>query len=139
MRCTLILESVSLHFSGNFSCIGSTSAGGSAMSDPLFLDVHYPPGEAQLTSSPESVYKEGPLSLHCILPDPGHPPASQFIWLKGGTEVLDKTNQTWTLEKVGLTTRTNISCQGVNIAGPGAVGTKKIGMDHNDDFSCAEP
>ena len=92
----LILESVSGHFSGNFSCVGSSPAGNSPMSDPLFLDVHYPPGEAQLTSSPEPLYKEGNLVLNCILPEPGHPPASQFRWLQGGAKAFDKTSQTWT-------------------------------------------
>ena len=96
------------------------------MSDPLFLDVHYPPGEAQLTSSPEPLYKEGNLVLNCILPEPGHPPASQFRWLQGGAKAFDKTSQTRTWEKVGLTSRANISCLGVNIAGQGVAGTKNI-------------
>ena len=40
----LLLEHVSRHFHGNFSCIGMNAAGPSPMSDPIELVVLYPPG-----------------------------------------------------------------------------------------------
>ena len=46
----LLLEHVSRHFHGNFSCIGMNAAGPSPMSEPIELVVLYPPGTAFKTN-----------------------------------------------------------------------------------------
>ena len=88
------------HFSGNFSCIGLNPAGASAMFPPLPLEVYYPPGKAQVISSPGTIYKGGSLFLHCSLDDPGRPAATHFMWGKGGDNLAGQTSQNWTINPV---------------------------------------
>ena len=123
----LILESVNRHFSGNFSCVGSTAGGQSLMSNLIPLEVHYPPGKAEVILSSVKVVKEGSLSLHCSLADPGLPPATYFKWTIGSTLVTEQTSNNWTIHSVTYNmSHTSISCQGGNEVGKGSIGTKDI-------------
>ena len=123
----LILESVNRHFSGNFSCTGSTQGGQSPMSNCIPLEVHYPPGQAEVILSSVKVVKGRSLSLHCSLADPGLPPATYFRWSLGNTLVTEQTTNNWTIHTVTYNmSQTSISCQGVNQVGMGSAGTKDI-------------
>merc|ERR1719270_121329 len=66
----LLLEEVSRHFHGNFSCIGSSEAGQSNMSPMVGLQVNYPPGRPTLTARDKTVYKGGSVTLACDLKEP---------------------------------------------------------------------
>ncbi|CAB4061168.1 unnamed protein product [Lepeophtheirus salmonis] len=85
----LLLEHVSRHFSGNFSCQGVNEAGWSDFSDEKILEVFYSPGTAFIQKDHDEVVKGESLSLTCGVSDPGRPPASTYIWKRGGHVVND--------------------------------------------------
>ncbi|XP_071742750.1 synaptogenesis protein syg-2 isoform X3 [Lepeophtheirus salmonis] len=115
----LLLEHVSRHFSGNFSCQGVNEAGWSDFSDEKILEVFYSPGTAFIQKDHDEVVKGESLSLTCGVSDPGRPPASTYIWKRGGHVVNDVTTYNWTINPVTLETEANISCVAVNEVGRG--------------------
>jgi len=131
----LVLESVNRHFYGNFSCIGISLAGRSHMSNSLLLEVLYPPGPARLSLSPNTqIFKGMPVTLSCLVSDPGKPAVSQYIWYKNGVKLKSHTNQTWTIQGSSLLSIANYSCQGVNTAGSGLHGTSEVNVSARPRF-----
>ena len=118
----LLLEHVSRHFHGNFSCIGMNAAGPSPMSEPIELVVLYPPGtafktnwtkmindrcpgNATLVRSSEEVVKGSEFTLTCLVPDLGRPRALLYKWSLGDHIVNHVTTETWTINPVTLETQ----------------------------------
>ena len=47
------------------------------------IKVFYPPGPARLSVSPNTqIFKGMPVTLSCLVSDPGKPAVSQYIWYK---------------------------------------------------------
>jgi hypothetical protein len=101
----LLLEHVSRHFHGNFSCIGMNAAGPSPMSAPIELVVLHPPGNASLVRSNQQVVKGSELTLSCLVPDLGRPRALLYKWTLGDHIVNHVTTETWTIDPVTLETQ----------------------------------
>ena len=116
----LLLEHVSRHFHGNFSCIGTNLAGVSEISAPSGLVVDYPPGNATIIADTDRVVKGSQLTLGCDVPDLGRPAATEFRWVLSGHLVAHVTSQTWTINPVTLETQANVSCVAVNRIGRGS-------------------
>ena len=116
----LLLEHVSRHFHGNFSCVGSNAAGPSAPSPRSELRVLYPPGNATLVADrPGPVVKGSSLTLQCEVADPGRPAATSYLWRRGGRAVPGVTGPAWTISPVRLESQAAVSCQAVNRVGRG--------------------
>ncbi|XP_054720922.1 B-cell receptor CD22-like [Uloborus diversus] len=69
----LTIQNLTRHQSGKYACRGQNSAGWSHNSKPQFLDIHYPPGPAQLTLNELTPLKGGSISLFCQMEDPVAP------------------------------------------------------------------
>ena len=115
----LMLEAVSRHFHGNFSCIGTNSAGPSRRSQPRPLSVNYPPGNATIIKDQETVVKGSRLTLTCDVPDLGRPAATEYQWILAGHVVSHVTSRQWSISPVTLETQSRVSCVAVNNVGRG--------------------
>jgi len=130
----LLLEHVSRHFHGNFSCIGMNEAGPSIMSRPVELQVHYPPGNATIVKDTERVVKGSKLTLTCLVPDLGRPRALAYKWILGGHVVNHITTESWTIDPVTLETQSNVSCMAVNHIGTGSLDATTIQVSAPPSF-----
>jgi len=130
----LLLEHVSRHFHGNFSCIGMNAAGPSPMSSPIELVVLYPPGNATLVRSRQEVVKGSELTLSCLVPDLGRPKALLYKWTLGDHIVNHVTTETWTVNPVTLETQANVSCAAVNHVGAGPSDSTSIEVSAPPSF-----
>lgn len=115
----ILLQNVSRHFWGNYSCEGFNLAGWGERSEDTELVVYYEPGPATLRHEPLIPVKHQSLKFSCSVEDGGNPNATRYIWTRGGNKVMDVVTPTWTIDPVGLDTRTNFSCHAENYGGSG--------------------
>ncbi|XP_055919479.1 uncharacterized protein LOC129951381 [Eupeodes corollae] len=123
----LLLESIGRGFFYNYSCEGFNAAGWGPRSDDKELMVHYEPGQATLTHFPLIAVKKKSVSFSCSVDDPGYPESNRFRWFRGGRGPLqDVVTKDWTVEPVGLDSRTNYSCYAYNEGGHGVPATVNL-------------
>ena len=130
----LLLEHVSRHFHGNFSCVGSNAAGSSAMSSSAPLLVNYVPGNATIRADTEHIVKGDRLVLTCDVGDLGRPEAREYEWVMAGHTVGHVTSRQWTISPVTLETQSSLSCAAVNRVGRGNADTKTIEVSAPPSF-----
>ncbi|XP_055855843.1 hemicentin-1 isoform X5 [Episyrphus balteatus] len=123
----LLLESIGRGFFYNYSCEGFNAAGWGPRSDDKELMVHYEPGPATLTHFPLIAVKKKSVTFSCSVDDPGYPESNRFRWFRGGRGPLqDVVTKDWTVEPVGLDSRTNYSCYAYNEGGHGVPATVNL-------------
>ncbi|XP_054735884.1 uncharacterized protein LOC129242947 isoform X2 [Anastrepha obliqua] len=123
----LLLESIGRGFFYNYSCEGYNAAGWGPRSEDKELMVHYEPGPATLTHFPLIAVKKKSVTFSCSVDDPGYPESNRFRWLRGGRGPLqDIVTKDWTVEPVGLDSRTNYSCYAFNEGGKGVMATVNL-------------
>ncbi|KAH8266575.1 hypothetical protein KR026_004169, partial [Drosophila bipectinata] len=123
----LLLESIGRGFFYNYSCEGLNAAGWGPRSDDKELMVHYEPGPASLSNFPLIAVKKKSVVLTCSVEDPGYPDSNRYRWLRGGRGPLqDVVTKDWTVEPVGLDSRTNYSCYAYNEGGRGIMATVNL-------------
>lgn len=98
-------------------------AGWSDESEPQFLEVYYPPGQAKITQIyPETglPMKGKTLKLKCSVEDPGNPDAlGMFNWFRDSQLIKDVNAEELLIDPVNLESRNNFSCHAFNDAGEG--------------------
>ncbi|XP_030385039.1 uncharacterized protein LOC115632156 isoform X2 [Scaptodrosophila lebanonensis] len=123
----LLLESIGRGFFYNYSCEGYNAAGWGPRSEDKELMVHYEPGPATLTHFPLIAVKKKSVIFSCSVDDPGYPESNRYRWLRGGRGPLtDIVTKDWTVEPVGLDSRTNYSCYAYNEGGKGVMATVNL-------------
>ncbi|KAH8322053.1 hypothetical protein KR059_001059, partial [Drosophila kikkawai] len=123
----LLLESIGRGFFYNYSCEGFNAAGWGPRSEDKELIVHYEPGPATLTHFPLIAVKKKSVIFSCSVDDPGYPDSNRYRWLRGGRGPLqDVVTKDWTVEPVGLDSRTNYSCYAYNEGGKGLMATVNL-------------
>ncbi|KPU79098.1 uncharacterized protein Dana_GF11010, isoform C [Drosophila ananassae] len=123
----LLLESIGRGFFYNYSCEGLNSAGWGPRSEDKELIVHYEPGPATLSNFPLIAVKKKSVVFTCSVEDPGYPDTNRYRWLRGGRGPLqDIVTKDWTVEPVGLDSRTNYSCYAYNEGGKGIMATVNL-------------
>nr|XP_043070033.1 hemicentin-1 isoform X6 [Drosophila bipectinata] len=123
----LLLESIGRGFFYNYSCEGLNAAGWGPRSEDKELMVHYEPGPASLSNFPLIAVKKKSVVLTCSVDDPGYPDSNRYRWLRGGRGPLqDVVTKDWTVEPVGLDSRTNYSCYAYNEGGRGIMATVNL-------------
>ncbi|XP_030572924.1 uncharacterized protein LOC115771379 [Drosophila novamexicana] len=123
----LLLESIGRGFFYNYSCEGYNAAGWGPRSEDKELMVHYEPGPATLTHFPPIAIKKKSVIFYCSVDDPGYPESNRYRWLRGGRGPLqDIVTKEWTVEPVGLDSRTNYSCYAYNEGGKGVMATVNL-------------
>ncbi|XP_049314269.1 uncharacterized protein LOC105225255 isoform X3 [Bactrocera dorsalis] len=123
----LLLESIGRGFFYNYSCEGYNAAGWGPRSEDKELMVHYEPGPATLTHFPLIAVKKKSVTFSCSVDDPGYPESNRFRWQRGGLGPLqDIVTKDWTVEPVGLDSRTNYSCYAYNEGGKGAMASVNL-------------
>ncbi|XP_070071317.1 uncharacterized protein nrm isoform X7 [Drosophila takahashii] len=123
----LLLESIGRGFFYNYSCEGYNSAGWGPRSEDKELLVHYEPGPSALTHFPLVAVKKKSVTFSCSVDDPGYPDSNRYRWLRGGRGPLqDIVTKDWTVEPVGLDSRTNYSCYAYNEGGKGIMATVNL-------------
>ena len=136
----LLLERVSRHFHGNFSCVGRNAAGPSPRSAPRELLVNYPPGNASIVLEGEwagagaGVVKGATVRVRCEVGDLGRPAATQYRWVLGGHTLAQVTGSSWTIRPVTLETQAALSCAAVNRVGRGSEDTRTIEVSAPPSF-----
>ncbi|XP_055597510.1 hemicentin-1-like isoform X2 [Uranotaenia lowii] len=115
----MLLQNVGREFIGNYSCEGFNVAGWGDTSDDNPLDIYYEPGNATLAFYPQIGIKRRSVTFNCTVEDRGNPIATRYRWLRGGKPVMDVVTPTWTVDPVGLDSRTNFSCYAYNDGGEG--------------------
>lgn len=118
-RNQLLLTNVRRQFLGNYSCEGQNLAGWGPRSEDVELNIYYAPGNATLTHNPIIPTKRKSVIFSCSVDDGGNPNATRYRWLRGGSPVLDVVTPIWTVDPVGLDSRTTISCYAYNKGGNG--------------------
>lgn len=119
---------------GNYSCEGQNPAGWGPRSEGNDLVVHYEPGNATLVHSPLVAIKKKSVTLTCAVEDGGSPVATRYRWLRGGVNVMDVVTPVWTVDPVGLDSRTNFSCFAYNEGGPGIAATIQLDVHAPQTF-----
>lgn len=122
----LLLENVGREFLGNYSCEGLNAAGWGQRSKENELMIYYQPGNATLSHFPPIGTKKKSVSFHCSVEDAGNPPATRYRWLRGGSPVMDVVTPIWTVDPIGLDSRTNFSCYAYNEGGDGNPATNDL-------------
>ncbi|XP_037718882.1 uncharacterized protein LOC119552963 isoform X5 [Drosophila subpulchrella] len=123
----LLLESIGRGFFYNYSCEGFNSAGWGPRSEDKELMVHYEPGPSTLTHFPLVAVKKKSVTFSCSVDDPGYPDTNRYRWMRGGRGPLqDIVTKDWTVEPVGLDSRTNYSCFAYNEGGRGVMATVSL-------------
>ncbi|XP_037031703.1 hemicentin-2 isoform X5 [Bradysia coprophila] len=115
----LLLENVGREFLGNYSCEGLNAAGWGQRSKENELMIYYQPGNATLIHHPLIATKKKSVTFQCSVEDGGNPNATRYRWLRGGSPVMDIVTSVWTVDPVGLDSRTNFSCYAYNEGGDG--------------------
>ncbi|XP_061395466.1 hemicentin-1 isoform X1 [Musca vetustissima] len=121
----LLLESIGRGFFYNYSCEGYNDAGWGPRSDDKELLVLYEPGPASIAHFPLIAVKKKSVTFSCSVDDPGYPETNSFRWLRGGRPTNSDTKD-YTIEPVGLDSRTNYSCYAFNAGGKGAMATVNL-------------
>ncbi|XP_034106653.1 uncharacterized protein LOC117569553 isoform X4 [Drosophila albomicans] len=123
----LLLESIGRGFFYNYSCEGYNAAGWGPRSEDKELMVHYEPGPATLSHFPPIAIKKKSVIFYCGVEDPGYPESNRYRWMRGGRGPLqDIVTKEWTVEPVGLDSRTNYSCYAYNEGGKGVMATVNL-------------
>lgn len=122
----LLLENVSRDFLGNYSCEGMNAAGWGPRSAPTYLEIYYEPGNATLVHRPQIAKKKESVTFTCSVEDGGHPNATRYRWFRGESLVVDVVTPVWTVDPVGLDSRTNFSCFAYNEGGNGTAATIEL-------------
>ncbi|KAH8233853.1 hypothetical protein KR032_000185, partial [Drosophila birchii] len=123
----LLLESIGRGFFYNYSCEGFNAAGWGPRSEDKELIVHYEPGPATLNHFPQIAVKKKSVIFSCSVDDPGYPDSNRYRWLRGGRGPLqDIVTKDWTVEPIGLDSRTNYSCYAYNEGGKGLMATVNL-------------
>ncbi|XP_060661001.1 uncharacterized protein LOC132794519 isoform X3 [Drosophila nasuta] len=123
----LLLESIGRGFFYNYSCEGYNAAGWGPRSEDKELMVHYEPGPATLSHFPPIAIKKKSVIFYCSVEDPGYPESNRYRWMRGGRGPLqDIVTKEWTVEPVGLDSRTNYSCYAYNEGGKGVMATVNL-------------
>lgn len=115
----MLLTRVGRPYLGNYSCQGINAAGWGERSIDNELVVYYEPGNATLVHFPDVPVKKKSVTFSCGVEDGGNPNATRFRWLRGGKPVMDVVTPMWTVDPVGLDSRTNFSCYAYNDGGEG--------------------
>ncbi|XP_053670454.1 hemicentin-2 [Anopheles nili] len=115
----MLLQNVGREFIGNYSCEGFNAAGWGDVSDENPLDIYYEPGNASMVHYPWIAIKRRSVTFNCSIEDRGNPVATRYRWLRGGKPVLDVVTPSWTVDPVGLDSRTTFSCFAYNEGGEG--------------------
>uniref|UniRef100_A0A182QG96 Ig-like domain-containing protein n=1 Tax=Anopheles farauti TaxID=69004 RepID=A0A182QG96_9DIPT len=115
----MLLQNVGREFIGNYSCEGFNAAGWGEMSEENPLDIYYEPGNASMVHYPWIAVKRRSVTFNCSIEDRGNPAATRYRWLRGGKPVLDVVTPSWTVDPVGLDSRTTFSCFAYNEGGEG--------------------
>ncbi|XP_053660451.1 hemicentin-1 [Anopheles marshallii] len=115
----MLLQNVGREFIGNYSCEGFNAAGWGDVSDENPLDIYYEPGNASMVHYPYIAIKRRSVTFNCSIEDRGNPAAGRYRWLRGGKPVLDVVTPSWTVDPVGLDSRTTFSCFAYNEGGEG--------------------
>uniref|UniRef100_A0A182KGE6 Ig-like domain-containing protein n=1 Tax=Anopheles christyi TaxID=43041 RepID=A0A182KGE6_9DIPT len=115
----MLLQNVGREFIGNYSCEGFNAAGWGDVSEENPLDIYYEPGNASMVHYPYIAIKRRSVTFNCSIEDRGNPAASRYRWLRGGKPVLDVVTPSWTVDPVGLDSRTTFSCFAYNEGGEG--------------------
>uniref|UniRef100_A0A182P6J4 Ig-like domain-containing protein n=1 Tax=Anopheles epiroticus TaxID=199890 RepID=A0A182P6J4_9DIPT len=115
----MLLQNVGREFIGNYSCEGFNAAGWGDVSEENPLDIYYEPGNASMVHYPYIAIKRRSVTFNCSIEDRGNPAATRYRWLRGGKPVLDVVTPSWTVDPVGLDSRTTFSCFAYNEGGEG--------------------
>ncbi|XP_055619524.1 hemicentin-1 isoform X2 [Toxorhynchites rutilus septentrionalis] len=115
----MLLQNVGREFIGNYSCEGFNVAGWGDNSEENPLDIYYEPGNASMTHYPYIAIKRRSVTFNCSIEDRGNPVATRYRWLRGGKPVMDVVTPSWTVDPVGLDSRTTFSCFAYNEGGEG--------------------
>lgn len=119
----MLLQNVGRDFGGNYSCEGMTAAGWGPRSEPEELFVFYEPGNATLVHTPLVAIKKKSVHFSCSVDEDGNPKSSRYRWLRGDKPVMDIVMSNWTVDPIGLDSRTNFSCYAYNEGGNGEPAT----------------
>lgn len=119
----MLLQNVGRDFRGNYSCEGLNQAGWGPRSDDEELVVFYEPGNATLVHTPLVAVKRKSVSFACSVDEDGNPKSSRYRWLRGDKPVMDIVMGNWTVDPIGLDSRTNFSCYAYNEGGEGQAAT----------------
>lgn len=119
----MLLQDVGRDFGGNYSCEGMNAAGWGPRSLSEELVVFYEPGNATLMHTPLIAVKKKSVQLSCSVDEDGNPKSSRYRWLRGDKPVMDIVMSNWTVDPIGLDSRTNFSCFAYNEGGEGAPAT----------------
>ncbi|GAB0099475.1 Immunoglobulin [Sergentomyia squamirostris] len=122
----MLLQNVGRDFYGNYSCEGFNAAGWGPRSKEEELVVYYEPGNATIHHRPHTPVKRKSVTLMCSVDDGGNPNATRFRWLRGDKSVMDVVTPMWTIDPVGLDSRTNFSCYAYNEGGEGNQATVQL-------------
>lgn len=132
--CTLVLSTVNRTDGGNYSCQGQNSAGWGQLSANNLLDVYYEPGVATLQHSPLVPTKKKSVTLTCSVEDGGNPNATRYRWQRGEMPIMAVVTPTWTVDPVGLESRTNFTCFAYNEGGEGTAATVLLDVHAPQQF-----
>lgn len=130
----LLLENVGREFLGNYSCEGMNMAGWGRRSKETELTVYFEPGNATLSHSPMVATKKKNVTFTCTVDDLGYPKATRYRWLRGGSPVMDVLSSVWTVDPVGLDSRTSFSCFAFNEGGKGQLATVNLDVKAPQTF-----
>lgn len=119
----MLLQDVGRDFGGNYSCEGMNAAGWGPRSAPEELVVFYEPGNATLVHTPLIAVKKKSVTFSCSVDEDGNPKSSRYRWLRGDKPVMDIVMSNWTVDPIGLDSRTNFSCFAHNEGGDGNADT----------------
>lgn len=119
---------------GNYSCEGQNPAGWGPRSEGNNLVVHYEPGNATLVHFPLVAIKKKSVTLTCSVEDGGNPIATRYRWLRGGLTATDVVTPVWTVDPVGLDSRTNFTCFAHNEGGSGIPATIQLDVHAPQTF-----
>ncbi|XP_058054565.1 hemicentin-1 [Anopheles bellator] len=122
----MLLQNVGREFIGNYSCEGFNLAGWGDVSEDSSLDVYYEPGNASMVHFPTVAVKRRSVTFNCSIEDRGNPAASRYRWLRGGKPVMDVVTPSWTVDPVGLDSRTTFSCYAYNEGGEGLAAEESL-------------
>lgn len=122
----MLLTRVGRPYLGNYSCQGINAAGWGERSIDNELVVFYEPGNATLLHFPDVPVKKKSVTFSCGVEDGGNPNATRFRWLRGGKPVMDVVTPMWTVDPVGLDSRTNFSCYAYNDGGEGIMANVEL-------------
>lgn len=119
----MLLQDVGRDFGGNYSCEGMNVAGWGPRSASEELVVFYEPGNATLVHTPLVAIKKKSVHFSCSVDEDGNPKSSRYRWLRGEKPVMDIVMSNWTVDPIGLDSRTNFSCFAYNEGGEGKPAT----------------